>query len=166
MTDQVNLEALIGVVTTTSTVVVERGPVAFFASSVFDESEVYTSEAAAKAEGFDAIPAPPTFPFVMENWGRFSDLQESDEPQNPGIMVALAPLLAQGGLILHGEQSFSYHRAVQVGDVLKGHGTIVDAYQKESKGKTMTFVVTETLWSDAETGDPVVSARFNVIHRS
>ena len=81
-------------------------------------------------------------------------------------MVALAPLLAQGGLILHGEQSFSYHRAVQVGDVLKGHGTIVDAYRKESKGKTMTFVVTETLWSDAETGDPVVSARFNVIHRS
>ena len=144
MTDQVNLEALIGVVTTTSTVVVERGPVAFFASSVFDESEVYTSEAAANVQGFDAIPAPPTFPFVMENWGRFSDVQESDEPQNPGIMVAL----------------------VQVGDVLKGHGTIVDAYRKESKGKTMTFVVTETLWSDAETGDPVVSARFNVIHRS
>jgi hypothetical protein len=52
-----------------------------------------------------------------------------------------------------------------VGDVLRGVGTIVDAYAKESKGKTMTFVVTETVWSDASTGDPVVTSRFNIIHR-
>ena len=47
-----------------------------------------------------------------------------------------------------------------------GEGTVTDAYAKESKGKTMTFVVTETVWSDQRTGEPVVTSRFNVIHRA
>ena len=55
--------------------------------------------------------------------------------------------MAKGGLILHGEQEFIYHRPVLVGDVLVGEGTITDAYQKESKGRTMTFIVSETNWS-------------------
>ena len=43
---------------------------------------------------------------------------------------------------------------------------LVDAYEKESKGKTMTFVVTETVWSDDKTGEPVLTSRFNLIHRA
>ena len=80
-------------------------------------------------------------------------------------MKALGPLIAKGGMVLHGEQEFLYHRPVVVGDVLVGEGTVVDAYQKESKGKTMTFVVSETKFVDEKTGDPVVTARFNVLHR-
>ena len=57
--------------------------------------------------------------------------------------------MAKGGIILHGEQEFTYRRPVFAGDVLVGDGTVVDAYQKESKGKTMTFMVVETAWSDA-----------------
>jgi len=30
----------------------------------------------------------------------------------------------------------------------------------------MTFVVVETNWTDERTGDPVVTTRFNVIHRA
>ena len=56
--------------------------------------------------------------------------------------------MANGGLLLHGEQEFIYHRPIVVGDVLVGEGKVVDAYQKESKGKTMTFFVSETTWSD------------------
>ena len=33
-------------------------------------------------------------------------------------------------------------------------------------GKTMTFIVSETVWKDAKSGDPVVTAIFNLIHRS
>ena len=29
----------------------------------------------------------------------------------------------------------------------------------------MTFVVSETVWSDETTGDPVVTTKFNLIHR-
>ena len=36
-------------------------------------------------------------------------------------------------------------------------------YRKESKGKTMTFVVSETNWSDEATGEPVVTVRNNTI---
>ena len=164
MGESTTLEELIGTRTAVSTVVVERGPVSFFADCVFDESPESHLPAAAEAAGFGDVVAPPTFPIAFEGWGRFPELQDPAE-QGPGMMAALAPLMAKGGLILHGEQSFTYHRPVEVGDVLRGEGTIVDAYAKESKGKTMTFVVTETVWTEVETGEPVVTSRFNIIHR-
>ncbi|MEY2475429.1 MAG: hypothetical protein QOG87_744, partial [Actinomycetota bacterium] len=70
------------------------------------------------------------------------------------------------GMILHGEQEFTYHRPLSVGDVLVGEGTVVDLYEKESKGKTMTFLVTENAFKDEKTGEPVVTARMNLIHRA
>jgi acyl dehydratase len=160
------LKGIIGKPTGKSTVVVERGPVAFFAEAVLDDSPVFRSPEAAKAAGLAGIPAPPTFPFAMETWGKFAEIQPSDAPEGNPLMTALGPLMAKGGLILHGEQEFIYHRPVVVGDVLDGDGKVVDAYQKESKGKTMTFVVTETNWTDQKTGEPVVTTRFNVIHRA
>jgi hypothetical protein len=78
----------------------------------------------------------------------------------------VGPLLASGGLLLHGEQEFIYHRPIVVGDVLVGEGSIVDAYQKESKGKTMTFVVSEMNWKDEKTGEPVATVRNNLIVRA
>lgn len=159
------LRSLIGKPTGKAKVVVERGPVAFFAQAVLDESPIYKDPAAAKEAGFANIPAPPTYPFVMDHWGKFAEIQPTDAPKGNPLMTALGPLMAKGGLILHGEQEFEYHRPVMVGDVLSGEGTVVDAYQKESRGRTMTFVVTEMRWTD-ESGAPVVTTRFNVIHRS
>ncbi len=165
-TDEEILKSIIGQPTAKATVVVERGPVTFFADAVCDDNPVYKDPAAAKAAGLPQIPAPPTFSFAMEAWGKFPELQPADAPKGSPLMTALGPLIAKGGLILHGEQEFTYHRPVLVGDVLVGEGSVVDAYQKESKGRTMTFVVTETNWVDQKTGEPVVTARFNLIHRS
>jgi hypothetical protein len=53
-----------------------------------------------------------------------------------------------------------------VGDRLVGDGRITDMYEKESKGRTMTFLVTETAWRDEKTDEPVVTERFNLIHRT
>ena len=164
-TDEEILVSIIGRPTGTSKVVIERGPVSFFADAVLEESPIYKDPEKAKAAGLANIPAPPTFAFAVENWGKYPELQPSDAlPGNP-LMKALGPLMAKGGIILHGEQEFVYHRPVVVGDVLVGEGTVVDAYQKESKGKTMTFVVSETVFVDDATGEPVVTARFNVLHR-
>jgi acyl dehydratase len=159
-----DLKKLIGKPMSRSKVVVERGPVANFALAVGDKNRVYRDPAAAQAAGFEAIPAPPTWPFVMQSWGEFAEDQPADKPAN-AMAEVIGPLMAGGGLILHGEQEFTYHRPVFVGDVLEGEGTIVDAYAKESKGRTMTFIVTETVWKDATTGEPVVSSKFNLIHR-
>jgi acyl dehydratase len=166
MPDDEILEQLIGTRTSSATVQIERSAISAFALAVCDQNPIYRDSRASEAAGFDAIPAPPTFPFVMESWGRFPELQPADAPPAGGGMAkVLGPLMAKGGIILHGEQSFDYHRPVAVGDVLDGEGTVVDAYTKESKGRTMTFIVSETVWRDRATGEPVVTSRFNVIHR-
>jgi len=161
-----DLKKLIGTPMSKSKVVVERSPVANFATAVCDDNPVYRDPAAARQAGFDAIPAPPTFPFVMQAWGEFPEIQPPDRPKGNAMGSVIGPLMAKGGIILHGEQEFVYQRPVFVGDVLVGEGKVVDAYAKESKGRTMTFIVTETVWKDDKTGEPVVTARFNLIHRS
>ena len=159
------LASLIGMTTSQVTVVIERGPVTLFAESVFDDDPAYRDAEAAKAAGFDAIPAPPTFPMAMPGWGAFKELQPLDVEIGGEMSAIIDKLKERGGLILQGEQSFHYYRPIVVGDVLTGTSTIVDAYAKESKGHVMSFVIDETLWRDASTGEPVCSASFNVIHR-
>jgi acyl dehydratase len=160
------LKSIIGQPTGKSKVVVERGPVQHFADALLSTSPIYHDPAAAKAAGFDNIPAPPTWPFAMEFSGTFAEMQPADAPTGSPLAKVLGPLMAKGGLILHGEEEFLYHRPVQVGDVLIGDGVISDVYQKESKGRTMTFICSETKWTEESTGEPVVTARMNLIHRS
>ena len=56
--------------------------------------------------------------------------------------------------MLHGEQEFTFHRTPVAGDVLDGLQTITDIYEKETDSARMTFVVMETVWSDAATSQP------------
>ena len=159
------LKGIIGQPTGKSKVVVERGA-QHFADAVLSTSPNYHNPQAAKNAGFDTIPAPPTFPFAMEFSGKFEEVQPADAPSGNPLRTAVVPPIVKGGLILHGEQELIYHRQCQVGDVLVSEGQITDAYQKESKGRTMTFIVPETNWYDEKTGEPVVTTRFNLIHRA
>ena len=160
------LQSIIGKPTGTTVVTVERGQLALFAAAVKSDRPIYTDPRAAAGAGLPGIPAPPTYPFVMGNFGAYPELQPDDQTGGNPMAEVLGPLMAGGGIILHGEQEFTYQRPVFAGDVLEGKGTVVDAYQKESKGKTMTFVVVETAWSDRATGEPVCSSRMNIIHRA
>jgi acyl dehydratase len=147
-------------------VTVERGPVSQFAASLQDTNPIYRDTKAARDAGFSHIPAPPTFSFAMSFWGAFTEDQPPDPTggQNP-MHVVMGDLFAQGALVLHGEQEFEYHRPVEVGDVLVGEGVIKDAYEKETDTATMTFIVIQTQWKDAGSGDPVVTEQFNLIAR-
>jgi hypothetical protein len=160
------LKSIIGEPTGRSKVVVERGPVEHFADSLLSTSPIYHDPGAARQAGFGNIPAPPTWPFAMEFSGKFAEMQPKDAPPGNPLIKVMGPLMAKGGLILHGEQEFLYHRPIEVGDVLIGDGVISDVYQKESKGRTMTFICSETTWTEESTGEPVVTARTNLIHRS
>lgn len=155
----------VGTVSGRSVVTVERGPAARFALAVKDPSPAYQDPRAAAEAGFERIPTPPTWPFSMGFWGTFPEAQEGLEPVGPNpmwsVMAGLGP-----GLILHGEQEFEFHRPVLVGDVLRGEDVLTDVYEKDAPGVVMTFIVTETAWTDANTGEPVVTARFNLIHRA
>jgi acyl dehydratase len=145
---------------------IERGPVGFFASAVKDENPIYHDAQAAKAAGFDAIPAPPTFTFAMQHMGKFTEDQPEDPTGGKNPMHAvMGALHGDGALILHGEQEFEYHRPVEVGDVLIGDGVVRDIYEKDSDSAVMTFIVIETTWRDEKTNEPAVTERFNLIGR-
>jgi len=158
----------IGKKTTSSRIVLERGPVSNFAKALKDDNPVYSDPTKAREAGFGHIPAPPTFGFAMANWGAFGELQPPPDPEADPQLLAktIGGLMAKGGLVLHGEQEFEYHRPMVVGDVLAGEGRVVDLYEKESKGRTMTFLVMETTYRDDRTGEPVLTTRMNLIHRA
>jgi acyl dehydratase len=147
------------------TVVIERGPVSNFATAVTDKNAVYHDETQARQQGFEAIPAPPTWGFAMGNWGAFPEIQPEGASDTSPILEAIGALMSQGGMILHGEEEFIYHRPLVVGDQLTSSGSIKDVYEKQgSGGRKMTFVITETTWSDPQ-GDPVLTEVMTLLHR-
>lgn len=129
-------------------VVVERGPVAQFARAV---------KAPVPAAG-DVVP--PTFLIAATHWGAFAEQQPVDAAPDP-VSVVIRGWLKEGGLLLHGEQAFQYHRALRVGDVLDVETEVVDMYEKGS----MTFAVAETRYADASTAEPVATGRSTYIKR-
>lgn len=163
---EVDFAQYIGMTTAEGTVVVERASVTQFALAVTDHSPEYANADAARVAGFDAIPAPPTFSFALQSFGKWAELQPPPDPsaRNPMIEV-MGGLMMRGGLILHGEQSFTYHRPMVVGDRLDYRGTVKDIYQKPTGGRTMTFMVMEDRYCDAD-GTPVLTATTNLLHRS
>jgi peroxisomal enoyl-CoA hydratase 2 len=135
---------------------VDPGPVAVFARAVKDKSPLYRSEQAARDAGFDRVPTPPTFTFVMSDSGAFPDLQPAD---GTGSMYAAAGdggAFARDGLFLHGEQHFTYHRQVEVGDVLEGRLRTSKPLARTARRGPMEVTWFQTEWTDAD-GTPVVT---------
>lgn len=164
---EIDFESYIGRPTGASVITVERAPVSAFARSVKDGKALYRDADAARAAGFDGIPVPPTFFFSAAQYHcRFDEEQPPDPTGGVDPMAeVMGALMTSGGLILHGEQSFEYHRPVVVGDRLHHRGVVKDIYQKPSGEHTMTFMVIEDTFTD-ESGEPVLTAVMNLIHRS
>lgn len=156
----------IGMTTTKGTLVVERAPMTQFAKALGEDNPVYRNADAAAEAGFDNIPAPPTFGFSIQNWGKWEELQPPADPdaRNPMIEV-MGGLMANGGIVLHGEQTFEYHQPMVAGMRLRYEGVVRDIYQKPSGDKTMTFMVIEDTYTD-EAGAPVLTSTMNLLHRS
>jgi acyl dehydratase len=141
-------------------IVIERSATANFARAVKDTNPAYSDARAAEAAGFDGIPVPPTFLVGSTYWGAFTELQPDDPGTNP-VGEVVAEYARQGGLLLHGEQAYTYHRPLRVGDVLDVESEVMETYEKG----TMTFTVCETRYTDGETGELVAAARSNFINR-
>ncbi len=145
---------------------IEQGALAFFADALKDKNPVYRDAAAAAAAGLPGIPAPPTYPFAMKQQGLYSAEQPPDTTGGSNPMAeVMGKLYAKGGIVLHGEEEFRYHRPMVAGDVLVGEGFVTDIYEKDTDTATMTFIVIETVWRDESNDDPVVTEVFNLIHR-
>lgn len=162
-----DFDSHIGRPTSAGVVTVERATVTAFAASVLDHNPVYRDRDAARAAGFDDLPAPPTYFFSAgPNWGKWAEEQPPDPTDGANPMAeVMGGLMAGGGLILHGEQEFTYHRPTVVGEKLHEEGVVTDIYQKVSGERTMTFMVIETRYTDDD-GTPVVTSTMNLLHRS
>ena len=135
---------MIGRVLSTGSATVTAEHITAFAAALGDANPLY--------EGAEPI-APPTYPIAFMTQAM------------AGGMDTFLELGLNFMTLVHGEQEFEYHRTPVAGDVLDGLQKITDIYEKESDTARMTFVVMETVWSDASTSEPVVTERFNLIAR-
>jgi acyl dehydratase len=121
--------SLIGFESTPRTVEVEKGQLRSFARATGETNPIYFEDAAARAAGHPALPAPPTFLFCLASL--------APDPDN-----VIARLGVDMGRVLHGEQSFSYGEPIHAGDVITLRTRISDIYDK--RGGALDFIVQDT----------------------
>jgi acyl dehydratase len=132
-----------------SVLLIERGRLQFFAKATGQHDPVYVDADAARVAGYPDIPAPPTFLFAAEldSGASFRLLED--------LQIPLAK-------ILHGEQSFTYHRPACAGDTVTVRSTISDIYDK--KNGALEFVV-KTSRAINQRGELVAELRSVIVCR-
>lgn len=108
---------------------IERTRVTFFAAAIGADDPVHSDIAAARAAGFPDLVAPPTFLFAAEL-------------DSGAIFGFLAAAGIPIGRVLHGEQGFTWHRPVCVGDTVTVTSEITDIYAK--RGGALEFIVKQS----------------------
>jgi acyl dehydratase len=109
-----------------SVLFIERSRLQFFAKATGETRLLYTDVAAARDAGLPDLPSPPTILFAAE----------LDSGVNDKLLADLQIPITK---LLHGEQSFTYHRQAYAGDTVTVHSTISDIYDK--KNGALEFVV-------------------------
>ncbi len=93
----------------------------YFFNTLGERNPIYRDAEAAKAAGYAAIPIPPTYLFCLE-------MMDAEKPFE--FLEALQIDLAR---VLHGEQRFSYHAPVVVGDTLTFRSQVSDVVRQEGR---------------------------------
>ncbi|MCW3040402.1 MAG: hypothetical protein JWM31_2307 [Solirubrobacterales bacterium] len=142
-----DLEHLAGRALGTVVFPVERGKLRELARALHDEDPVWWDEDAARAAGFDGVPAPPTATVLAAHW-------------TPGALIG-RPL--ELGLdvarLLHGEAAWSELRPIRAGDVLKADAEVEGVTRREGRrGGTMTLLVICTRFAN-QRGEQVAVLR-------
>jgi acyl dehydratase len=119
-----------------------------FAQAIGDPNPVYRDAEAARAAGYPAVIAPPTFAIIVIN------------------MHAIFTILADPTLgldwdkVVHGDQSFAYHRPIMAGDSLVLTATIENIMSRA--GNDFITVRTDL---DTAGGEPVLVGTTTVVAR-
>jgi acyl dehydratase len=143
--------AFIGVESEPRSVEVEKGQLRFFAKATGETNPIYLDEAAARAAGHRALPAPLTFAFCLGS---------AAPPRRGNIFGDMGVDMAR---VLHGEQSFSHHATIYAGDVITLTTKTVDIFSK--KGGALDFIVQDTRAVNQD-GVLCTEYRFTVVVRN
>lgn len=120
---------------------VEKGAIRRFAEALGDPNPIYADEAAARAAGFPALVAPPTFPVALTANERFRHSLDL------GTRSAL-----------HGEQQFEYARPILAGDRIVVRSRVADVQERSGASGPMDVIVIEDEGRD-EKGELVFKTR-------
>ncbi|HEX9038106.1 MAG TPA: MaoC family dehydratase N-terminal domain-containing protein [Ktedonobacterales bacterium] len=137
--------SLVGRVSQPQSGIIEPGAIRQFADAVGDPNPVFREEAAARAAGYSAIPAQPTF--VTRFRTSFAE-------------AGLDPERSQ---VLHGEQEYSYTRPLVAGDTLSVRHVVANIRQS-SRGGGMAILTLEQ-WLDDSASQRVGLGKAIVIVR-
>lgn len=128
-----------------------RAYLRLYARDLGETNPIYFDESAARDAGHPALPLPPTFLFSLE-LGR--PASHSDWREQAGIQLPR---------VLHGEQSFTYHRMAHAGDTLHFDTRITDVYDK--KNGALSFVVMVSRVTN-QRGEHFADVRKSLVHRN
>ena len=131
---------------------VERCKIKELAWAIGDPNPIYIDKNVAIKEGYQDVPAPPTYATVIGNWqadtGQFMD--------DLGINYMM---------IVHGGEEYEYHKEIYPSDVLSGKTTVASVVEKQSKsGSKMDIVIIETVYNN-QNDEKVLTARTTIIER-
>ncbi|GMA57147.1 acyl dehydratase [Alicyclobacillus sacchari] len=124
---------------------VEKGAIRKFAQAIGDGNPLYHDEEAATKSRYGRLVAPPTFSRTF------------DYGQIPHLVLPVAGLI-------HGEQSYVFHRPILAGDVLYASQGLVDVKERSGKlGRMIILVFSYKVENEA--GDLVQTSTSTVIYR-
>lgn len=98
----------------------------WFAKATGETNPIYFDEEAARQAGLPGVLLPPTFFFCMD--------MDKDRPFD-----YIETMGCDLGKMLHGEQSFTYHKPVYSGETLEFDGQVTDIYDK--RNGALQFIV-------------------------
>jgi len=115
-------------------VTAEAGQIRLFAKATGQTNPIFFDDKAARAAGYRAIVAPPTFVHSLQHIGQ----------RDPFALFAQLGVKLED--TLHGTQSFTYSELVCAGDVIRFQGAVSDIYAK--KNGALEFFVQDILASN------------------
>ncbi|HEX7488366.1 MAG TPA: MaoC family dehydratase N-terminal domain-containing protein [Anaeromyxobacteraceae bacterium] len=105
---------------------VEKGAIRRFVDALGDPNPIYVDEEAARAAGYRALVAPPTFPAVLAMNERFRHSLDLGTRS-----------------LLHGEQQIEYGRPILAGDRLTVVSRVADVQERVGSSGPMDILVLE-----------------------
>jgi acyl dehydratase len=147
-----NVKELIGLEFEPYSLEVEKGKIKELATALGDYNPIYYDVEAARKEGYDGIPVPPTFLQVIDLWGGYGSVEKVEKLKLNLVRV------------LHGQQSYEYLGDILAGDKLFVTSKVVNAETKTGSTGSMDLITSENQYVN-QRGELVAKAKSTLVHR-
>lgn len=136
----------------TTTLAVEAGRIKAFAQAIGATDPIHFDTEAARAQGYPAVVAPPT-------WLTIAEMERGNDPRCEALPALLGLELSR---FLHGEQEYEYLLPICAGDCLSVSSFIKDIYSK--RNGALEFIVME-LHYRRQSGELAAISRSTAVYR-